>query len=478
MSLDTKWRPRVYADLLGQKATVQILQRLIATGQQFRQSYLFAGPYGSGKTTTARIFARAMLCDAPANGDPCDKCPSCLSILAEGSSENLVEVDAATNSGKDAVRKVLEEIEYLTFSGKRRIYLYDEAHQLTRDALDAMLKPMEENFGDTPDKRLICIFCTTEPEKMRATILSRCAPAFVIHPVSPATVAARLATICQAEGLDHDVQALHTIAELTECHVRDCLKAIEGVSMLGSINAQNVTTYLHLDRNILYLDVLDALGADFDAVSKSLTALSQQASAATCYEKIAEAALLAYKVVMRACPPPVYWDAARVQQIGARLGAGLLAIAGTLSSRPGRPTMAMLECDLAYLHHRGRAPVAEDRAMAFMPAASGAVAGPVPIKTPALPSRLVESVGGSAHSGPVDGKVGVPAAPGQALSQDGVFVNGKAIRQPTARTAGSLTTGRSLELDATTFMQVLSLRVGELDEAVRGSAGRPFLDRD
>ena len=224
MSFDTKYRPLRFGDVLGQDATVRILRRFLATGTAWRQSYLFSGPYGSGKTTLGRILARGLLCQNPTpDGDPCDQCDSCQSLIENGTSFDFVEVDAATNSGVEAMRKITEEIQFTSFSGRRRIYLFDEAHQLSKDALDAMLKPLEENIPGTDDKKLVCIFCTTEPEKMRATILSRCAPVFVIQTVPPEIIAQRLAEVCQKEGIPYDEDMLRAVAETTECHIRDAL---------------------------------------------------------------------------------------------------------------------------------------------------------------------------------------------------------------------------------------------------------------
>lgn len=127
MSLDTKYRPFKFSDVLGQENTVKIMRRFVATGAGLHQSYLLAGPYGGGKTTVGRILARALLCPTPTpEGDPCDTCESCLSMLATGSSVDFMEVDAATNSGKADVQQITEDIEYSTFSGRRRIYLFDE----------------------------------------------------------------------------------------------------------------------------------------------------------------------------------------------------------------------------------------------------------------------------------------------------------------------------------------------------------------
>ena len=118
MSLDTKYRPRSYSDVLGQKVAIKTLKGFVQKDAGWRQSYLFAGPVGSGQTTLGRILARALLCDSPIDGEPCDECDSCLSML-NGSSPNFTEVDAATNSGKADIKKILEELEYSSFSGKK-----------------------------------------------------------------------------------------------------------------------------------------------------------------------------------------------------------------------------------------------------------------------------------------------------------------------------------------------------------------------
>ena len=151
MALDTKYRPTRFDEVIGQDTTVSILREFIRSGSGLRQSYLFAGPFGSGKTTLGRILARSLLCDSPVDGESCAACPSCVEILENGSSVDFVEVDAATNSGMDNIRKIVKQLQYSSFSGKRRIYLFDEAHQLSRDALDALLKPMEDALLGTED---------------------------------------------------------------------------------------------------------------------------------------------------------------------------------------------------------------------------------------------------------------------------------------------------------------------------------------
>ena len=350
MSLDTKHRPRTYADVLGQQSTVQILKQYVVSGAGFHQSYLFAGPWGSGKTTLGRVLARALLCTSPVDGEPCDRCTSCKSLLEGGTSPDFCEIDAATNSGKDSVRKIVDEIQYSTFSGKRRLYILDESHRLSTDALDALLKPLEDNYPGTQDKLLVCIFCTTEPERMRNTILSRCAPAFVVRPVSPAQVGERLATVCDAEGIPYERHALDLIGEITECHVRDALKAVEGVSMLGGVTVQNVTRYLHLDYAETILGILSEVKTDLPAAISRAEGLLKTMSPITMYEKLSDMAMLAYRSTLGPVTVPTYLDRGAIEGVGKTVGGELLDYVEKLSSRPGRPTAAMLLCDLSQLH--------------------------------------------------------------------------------------------------------------------------------
>lgn len=337
--------------MLGQEATIAILREYVRSGRGFQQSYLFCGGHGSGKTTLGRILARALLCEAPKEGEPCNECHSCMNLLNGGTSADFCEVDAATNSGKADIKAITDEVAYSTFSGKRRIYLFDESHQLSKEALDALLKYLEDTFPGSEDKKLTCIFCTTEPERMRATILSRCAPAFVIQTQKPEQIAKRLAAICEKEGIEVEPEMLPLIAEITECHIRDAMKAIEGVSMLGAVNRTNVTAYLHLDLNTAYIDLLKALGTDLPGALATAKTLMLRVSPATCYGKLAEVAMLGYQVYLgdRATGP---WNQEALQVLGAK-GEALLGYAARFASRPGRPTTAMLLMDLATLHHVG-----------------------------------------------------------------------------------------------------------------------------
>ncbi len=383
MSLDIKYRPRVYSDVLGQEATITILKEFVRSGRGFQQSYLFCGGHGSGKTTLGRILARALLCEAPVDGEPCNECHSCKGLLEHGTSADFVEFDAATNSGKADIKAITDEIAYATFSGKRRLYLFDESHQLSKDALDALLKYLEDTFPGSEDKKLTCIFCTTEPEKMRATILSRCAPAFMVQAQKPTQIAARLAAICEKEGIQADLDMLTLIAEVTECHIRDALKAVEGVSMLGAINRENVTAYLHLDLNTTYIEVLQYLGNNLPEAIARTKALLQQVSPVTCYGKLTEVAMLAFQVSLGDTSGTGFWNQAALQQLAAK-GPLLLGYASRFAGRPGRPTAAMLLMDLATLH-LGGADVRTAGVVVQVQAPTVTAPVPAPAATPAAP---------------------------------------------------------------------------------------------
>lgn len=354
MSLDTKYRPKRFAEVLGQMGSIKILKGIVKKGVGFRQSYLIAGPWGSGKTTLGRILARVLLCDNPQDGEPCDHCPSCVSFLTTGGSEDFVEFDAATNSGKEDIKKITENLEYTTFSGKRTIYLVDEAHRLSTSALDALLKPLEENIPGSDDKKMICIFCTTEPEKMRATILSRCAPAFVVEPVVPQVIVGRLAAICDAEGISYEQEMLHWIVEATECHIRDAMKAVEGISTVGEINRENVVAYLGLDQHEVFMEVLCNLEENLDLSLEQMVEVLKRVSPITCYEKFSDLALLAYRHHLGITKAiPVYWPLKIIEKLSATYGDRLLDFAQCFASRPARPSEAMLLCDLARLGRGG-----------------------------------------------------------------------------------------------------------------------------
>tara|TARA_Y100000310_G_scaffold194428_2_gene194425 strand:+ start:14573 stop:15994 length:1422 start_codon:yes stop_codon:yes gene_type:complete len=472
MSLDTKYRPLRYEDVLGQDATKTILRRFVAEGKGFEQSYLFAGAHGCGKTTLGRILARALLCDDPKNGDPCDECPSCTTILSGGAAETFTEVDAATNSGKAEIQRITEEIQYASFSGKRRIYLFDESHQLSTQALDALLKPLEENVEGSSDKRLLCIFCTTEPEGMRDTILSRCAPAFVIRSLSPTVIAGRLEEICKAESIEFEEDQLPVIAGMTECHIRDAIKAVEGVRMLGPVNASNVSSYLNLDINGLYLDVLEKLADDLPGAIEAAQKLGERASPSTSYRRLSEAAMMAFQVYIGAGKPESFWDVGRVKVLSTK-GDALLGYASRFATRPGRPTPSMLMCDIATLHHLKGA-VKQTAGMSVVVHAGPTVAGD---GSAGMVKRTeVSEAQSSTPSRETKAPVGKLSSSAE-LRGGGVSVDPRAVRKPESESSDSSSSVSTSDLEAPLFCRLLGLEIAEQSGDIRGSQRRPNMDR-
>ena len=479
MSLDIRYRPRTYDDVLGQDSTITILRQYVGQGRGFRQSYLFCGGHGSGKTTLGRILARALLCEEPTDGNPCGTCYSCKSLLENGTSADFVEVDAATHSGKADVKKITDELAYATFSGKRRIYLFDESHQLSKDALDALLKPLEDNMQGSEDKRLTCIFCTTEPERMRATVLSRCAPAFVIQPQTPKLIAGRLQYICEQEGIAHEPEMLRLIAEITECHIRDAIKAVEGVSMLGGVTKDHVQSYLHLDLNAAYMDLLDAIGTNLPAAFDAAKKIMERASPVTCYEKLAEVTMLAFRASLGESVPS-HWGKERLVSLGASKGVQLLGYASRFASRPGRPSVSMLLMDIAHLHHVGGS-VLSPAAVIQVQAVGGSATVPPPaaVATPVMPPPK-EPLGEEISKTPIPDPVeAVPAVQEPAVDtgmipdQDALWVEAQQgpAAQKNRSSAGDTASrsSRSTALSPAQFAELLSRTLLDLEADSGGS---------
>jgi len=167
LALYRKYRPRFFKDVIGQEHVVRTLTNALSSGS-FSHAYLFCGPRGSGKTTIARLLAKAINCEDKTSFEPCDKCPSCIEIN-EGRSMDLVEIDAASNRGIDDIKDLREGVRYLPTKLKYKVFILDEAHQLSKDAANALLKTLEE-----PPSHAVFILATTEAHKMIATIVSRC----------------------------------------------------------------------------------------------------------------------------------------------------------------------------------------------------------------------------------------------------------------------------------------------------------------
>ena len=218
-ALYRKWRPQIFDDVCGQEHITSIL-KYETVNNKFSHAYLFCGSRGTGKTTCAKILAKAVNCESPVNGSPCNKCASCLSIDA-GTATDVLEMDAASNNGVENIRDIRDEVVYSPSALKYRVYIVDEVHMLSGSAFNALLKTLEE-----PPSHAIFILATTELHKLPSTIVSRC-QRYDFRRITTETLMKRLAYIADSEGIKYDLDALRIIAKMAQGGMRDAISLLE-----------------------------------------------------------------------------------------------------------------------------------------------------------------------------------------------------------------------------------------------------------
>lgn len=232
MSLYRKYRPQNFSDLVGQTELAQILKTQIESGK-FSHAYLFTGPKGTGKTTTARIIAKAINCTASVGGEPDGKCPSCISF-DKGSNFDIIEIDAASNRGIEEIRDLREKIKLSPTQGLYKVYIIDEVHMLTTEAFNALLKTLEE-----PPRHAIFILCTTEAHKVPETVTSR-TQRFEFHRADEASLSEVIKKVTKKEGIEVDKDGLQAVINGSDGSFRDALTLLEQVSGSGPVTMEKV----------------------------------------------------------------------------------------------------------------------------------------------------------------------------------------------------------------------------------------------
>ena len=240
-ALYRKWRPASFEDVRGQDHVVQTLKNQIVS-DRIGHAYLFCGTRGTGKTSIAKIFAKAVNCESPVDGSPCRECRTCKNIAA-GSSLNVVEIDAASNNGVENIREIRDEVQYPPTEGKYRVYIIDEVHMLSTGAFNALLKTLEE-----PPSYVIFILATTEVQKIPVTVMSRC-QRYDFKRITVDTIVTHLQKLTEAEHISVEDKALAYIAKAADGAMRDAL------SLLDQCVA------FHYGEVLTYDNVLDVLGA-------------------------------------------------------------------------------------------------------------------------------------------------------------------------------------------------------------------------
>ena len=218
-ALYRKYRPKTFDDVVGQEHITETLKKQVETGR-LSHAYLFIGTRGTGKTTCAKILAKAVNCEHPVNGNPCNQCAACRGI-DDGSILDVVELDAASNNGVDKIRDLRESVGYLPAAGKYKVYIIDEVHMLSTGAFNALLKILEE-----PPEHVIFILATTEVHKLPATILSRC-QRFDFKRITPEDICARLQYVAEHENITLDEDAAALIAKVADGALRDALSLLD-----------------------------------------------------------------------------------------------------------------------------------------------------------------------------------------------------------------------------------------------------------
>jgi len=255
-ALYRKWRPLTFDDVVGQEHISQTLKNEIVN-DRIAHAYLFCGTRGTGKTSSAKIFARALNCTSPQNGNPCNVCDTCVGILA-GSISDVYEMDAASNNGVDNIREIRDEVAYTPTHGKYKIYIIDEAHMLSSGAFNALLKTLEE-----PPAHVIFVLATTEPHKLPATILSRC-QRFDFRRITINDISARLLKISEAEGINITPDAAEAIAAIGDGSMRDAVSALDRCSAHGleQIRAADVAAILGIADKSSLFDIAESVAGN------------------------------------------------------------------------------------------------------------------------------------------------------------------------------------------------------------------------
>lgn len=388
-ALYRKWRPLVFSDVIGQPHIVKTLRTQVESGR-LSHAYLFTGSRGTGKTTCAKILARAACCENLQKGDPCNTCPACRGIL-DGSILDIMEIDAASNSGVENIRSLREESVYSPVAVPRRVYIIDEVHMLSQGAFNALLKTLEE-----PPPHVLFILATTETHKVPATIVSRC-QRFAFHRINSADIEERLRLVAREENLTFTPDALRLLARMADGALRDGLSLLDQCAALANgapVDEDLCRHALGLSGRIQIAEWLEEMGnreipaalrrmetlyqsgQDFQSILDELSALMRDLMMAAMLDDLSETRLPSKTVLVLAS----LWPRERLLQ-------GLATLQDA-QNRLSRGLNKRIESELAILRLCGAATAPHG---ALSPA-SGIATAPKPSQAPYTPPKLTEPI--------------------------------------------------------------------------------------
>lgn len=383
---DIRYRPLKFREVLGQEGTVQVLKARLKAGTAFDVSYIFSGGHGQGKTTLARILARALLCQARGeDGEPCNECDNCTAILNETTAA-FSELDAASKGTIDNIRGIVDDLPFVIPGAPIRVYLFDEAHRMSRDAQDVLLKPLE-------DKKLIGIFCTTEPDKIRGAIRSRCEE-YAIRKITREEILERVRWILEQEKVKYTQDGVLTVIDYCGGHVRDVINKLEMIAQMGAVNEGTVREYLDLSVISTYYEVLLSLGEPAKAVQ-----LVEQACDRVGVDSVviglAEAAMNAFRLANGMFADFTLVDRPAAEKLHGLFGDDVIKLADHFLGARTRPTKVGLICDVlacsAGLPVPKAAKTAKTAPVVVQAPATPAAPEPTPEPAPAAPPPAAEA---------------------------------------------------------------------------------------
>lgn len=286
---DVRYRPLRFSDVLGQQGSVQVLKARLSNGTALDTSYIFSGGPGQGKTTLARILARSVLCQQLnlEDPEPCNECDNCKGAL-EDNLPALVELDAASRGTIEHVRKIVDDLPFAVFGAKKRVYVIDECHRMSKDAQDVLLKPLEE-------KKLVGMFCTTEPDKVRPAIRTRCEE-YQIRKVTREDILARMRMVLETEKVEYEEDGVLTVIDFCGGHVRDVLNKLEMVAQMGPVSLEAVRSHLNLSVVSVFYEILLHLPGNTREALRLIDQACERVTPEEVSTGLAEAAMNAFRL--------------------------------------------------------------------------------------------------------------------------------------------------------------------------------------